>query len=368
MFRQIAVFFIVMIITLQYSVREISKKNCIIAVSIVMTVLCGLRTWWSGDLIKYYTLYCSCNSDEWREAVFGRPSNVGLRLLFRISGILGGSYEGCLFIIALFSAITLGILIYRYSPSPYWSYLMYIAMGFYLFTFSGLKQAIAMSFLVIAMMMLLENKVVQFILFVIIAGIFHAPALIFFLAYPFCKFKMDVKFFLITIVFIILVVVNRNQIADFLGEMYYDTEKGFTASEIIGGRAIMMMLIIVAAQFLRPLRNEDTIYRKVFVIMILALVAQLFSVFNNVFTRLSDYFYQFVVLYIPLMLDPTYYRLSGDGKEKEYTRDNDIGLIISVAITAFSVWYYFWYLSGSTSYLNSIKFFWEIDAHSLYGA
>ena len=311
--------------------------------------------------MKYGTLYSQCNSTEWRGHIFGRINNIGIRLFFRLCGLLGVSYQASLFIITAFSIISLGILIYKYSPSPYWSYLIYIAMGFYLFTFSGLKQTIAMGFLVIAMMKLLEDKIGKYILFVIIAGVFHAPAFIFFLALPFCKVKLSGKFLVIVIVLAILVIANRNQIAEFLSEMYYDSEKDFTASKLIGGRALMMAFIMVIAQFLRPLRNDDTVYRKIFGLMILAFVTQFFSVFNNIFTRLADYFYQFVILYIPMMIEPAYVRLNQMGKNKVYTRDNNLGIIIGLVITAFSVWYYYRYLNGTITYVNTIKFFWEVD-------
>ena len=366
MFRQLSLLFIVMVITLLYSAKSIDKKGCIYNVTIIMMLFSGLRTWWSGDLIKYYSLYRLCTGDNWKDYVFEKYNNIGLRLMFKVVASLGGSYEMCIFFIAAFSAITLGMLIYRYSPSPYWSYLMYITMGFYLFTFSGLKQTIAMGFITLAMMALIENKLLRYVVYILLGGFFHAPAMIFFIAFPFAKFKLNIKFFLITAVFMIMVFLFRNQVAGFLSEMYYSTERELNASEIIGGRALMMIFIATIAQFLRPVTEEDTIYRKVFGVMILALIAQFFSVFNNVFTRLADYFFQFVVLYIPLMLEPSFYRLSATGNGKKYTKDNDLGIIIGLAITAFSIWYYTRYINASLSYINSIKFFWEIDAQRLY--
>ena len=67
---------------------------------------------------------------------------------------------------------------------------MFIAMGFYIFTFSGLKQTCAMGFVIFAMMAILDNRPVRFVLWVLIASVFHAPALVFLAAYPMRKRRL----------------------------------------------------------------------------------------------------------------------------------------------------------------------------------
>ena len=184
-----AVLFIALLYPLRPTLKR--KKNVVQIITVVLTAFSGLRSWWMGDLIKYYTLYRSCNGPDWETAVVGKWTNMGIRVFFRLMGTVGVSYDVCLFIIAAFAAISLGILVYRYSTSPFVSYLMYIGMGFYLFTFSGLKQTIAMGFLCFAMMSLLNRKLAPFIIWTAVAGFFHAPALIFLLAYPFANKKVD---------------------------------------------------------------------------------------------------------------------------------------------------------------------------------
>ena len=103
---------------------KVLRKQCVICVTIVMTLFSGLRTWWFGDLIKYFTGYRNCNSVDGWNYVFFEFGNVGIRIFFRIMGTLGVSYDICIFLIALFSASMLVLLVYRYSPSPYCSYLL----------------------------------------------------------------------------------------------------------------------------------------------------------------------------------------------------------------------------------------------------
>ena len=132
----------------------------------------------------------------------------------------------------------------------------------------------------------------------------------------------------------------------------------------MGFKAIFMALIMVMALVLRPLRSHDVLYRQVFNIMLIAAIVQTFSVYDHVFTRLADYFYQFVVLFVPLMLE------SGTDQSKQfpehryhirYWSGRSLALI-RTCVLAFSIWYYLYQLAGSALLLERFHFVWEVDA------
>lgn len=371
--KQIIVLLAIMAITLfffRFNDNKHDRKVCISIVTVIMTFFSGLRSWWMGDLIKYYTLYRNCNGDEWSSFVFDDKNNIGIRLFFRTMGMVGISYDVCIFIIAAFSAITLSIVIYKYSPAPYWSYLMYIAMGFYLFTYSGLKQTIAMGFLMLAAIGIFEDKPKKFLAFTIIAALFHLPALIFLASYPIAKKKINKTYFLILVVAIVCILVFKDQIVSILSESYYDNEHSFSASKTVGGRTLVMILIIALGAFLRPPRQGDKIYCRVFNLMVIAALIQYFSIFNNVFTRLADYYYQFIVLFMPMMLESGEHQLQANQSPEYAIKFNEkyVYFILSIFITAFALWFYNSTINGSQAFLNDYKFFWEIDPYSLYGS
>lgn len=361
----------VVMITAFYALgRQVSyrKRRCIVAVTAVMTLFSGLRSWWLGDLIKYYTQFLNCTGPDWREIVFEDFDNIGIRLFFHYGNAVGLSFEACLFLIAAFSAITLGVLIYRYSPSPYWSYLMYIAMGFYIFTFSGLKQTIAMGFLCLAMIGLMEGKLFQFLIWTLIAGAFHMPALIFAAAYPFARKKPDLLYLLILAALIAAIYFFRNRIVSLLTEMYYEDEEFFEESSAVGGRFLMMLFILALGYFLRPLRASDVKYGYVFNLMVLAAALQTFAVYSNNFSRLADYYFQFVVLFIPLMMQPASQRAYDlPVSQRPIFPSREMLTLLGVGISLFAVWYYKGYVEACYALLKDFKFIWEIDPYSLYG-
>lgn len=372
---QMPLLIVVMAICAMYAMGErnhYTKRRCVVLISAIMGLFSGLRSWWMGDLIKYYTLYRRCVGPEWAEVVAENAANTGIRWFFHIAGWFGISYDNCILIIAIFVAATLGILIYRYSPSPYWSYLMYIAMGFYIFTYSGLKQSIAMGFVILAAMAMFEGKLRKFIVWVLVGSLFHAPTLIFLAAYPFCRQKINSRYFLVVLGVFAGMFLFRTQIGNLLSELYYDEQDSFALTDTfeVGGRFLMMLLIMALGVFLRPLRDWDRVYVQVFNLMVIAAALQTMSVFDNNFTRLADYYYQFIVLFLPMMME-----LGGSqAKKKPEHRheikyyDPNIYVALSLGITLFGLWYYRGFVSSSWPILQDFVFRWEIDPYSLYGS
>lgn len=343
------------------------RRLCIFSVTAILTCFSGFRSWWMGDLIKYYTLYCNCNGADWVTAVFKDDLNIGIRLFFKAMGSIGISYDICLFLIAAFSAITLGMLVYRYSPGPYWSYLIYIAMGFYLFTYSGLKQTIAMAFLMLAAIGIFEDRPGKFLGWTLVAATFHLPAAIFIVAYPVAKKKMDRYYVLILLIAVTVVFVFRDQIVGWFSEAYYEEETKYYAKKTIGGRALMIALFIAAGLILRPARQGDQIYSQVVNLMVVSALIQTFSVYDNVFTRLADYYYQFIVLFIPMMLESSDHQLKMRAQYRVRRFSLRSYRAAWLFVTVFCLWFYNNMISGGGSTISDYKFFWEIDPYALYG-
>ena len=356
-------FFVILTITAIYAIGQktkLNKKRCIQAVTVILTCFSGFRSYQMGDVFHYAYAYQTCTSPGWTLDL-GSNDTVGLQLLFYGAGKIGLNFQACLFIIAAFVAITLGVLIYKYSPSPFWSYAMYLGMGFYIASFNILKQIIAMGFIVLALMCILENKPIRFVLLVVIASLFHLPSVIFLVAYPFAKKKIDTTFFFIIVLTIVLVFSFRDQIVEQASTLYYEGDMAFENTETIGGRVIMMAIILILGLVMRPIREYDKIYSQIFNIMVLAVVVQTFSVYDNVFSRLADYFYQFVVVFIPLMLQPGWEQAEQYPEHVNEIRcyDKKLYQMIYILILIFTIVYYFAYINTSSALLSNFRFFWR---------
>lgn len=367
---------IVMIVTLVYSDKGCGnrniKKKIIEFITLVMSLFLGVRTWWMADLTKYHTQYLSCGGDDWREVVFGDFENMGLRLFFRLEYVLtDGNYQIALIIIAFFCMSCLGFVIYKYSVSPYWSYVMYITMGFYFFTFSGLKQSIAMAFLLLAFSGIIEQKLGYYIVMVLAAAFFHSPALIFLPAYVLVRKRIDKTYWLYLATLFAIFFLFQNKLVSFLSEMYYEEDLTLGVDGTVGGRFLMMLVMLVCGIIFRPPSEKDYVYNRVFNVTVFATLLQSFAMFGNEFSRLADYYFQFVILYVPFIFE---YR---QGRERHQLSMNAESAalqfnwksyqLIYFGVTVFSIWYFYNYIKGDISGILDYKFFWEV-AETTWGS
>tara|TARA_R110001606_G_scaffold24223_3_gene80430 strand:- start:8403 stop:9530 length:1128 start_codon:yes stop_codon:yes gene_type:complete len=86
--------------------------------------------------------------------------------------------------IAAIVAVSVSALIYRSKSDVLLCFLIFICLRYFSFTFTGLRQALAMSILFFAIKYLEKKKLVPFVVLTIVASSFHASAFIFMIAYP----------------------------------------------------------------------------------------------------------------------------------------------------------------------------------------
>lgn len=368
MFLQLTLFFAVMAITLVFAFNlniEKSKLMCVQVITVVLTAFSGFRSWRYGDLWHYCYVFWETNLPEWQLDTKNNTDTIGLQLLYRAFGQMGFGFETLLFFVAAFCAVALGIIVYRYSSSPYFSYLMYIALGNYLFTFSALKQAIASALVMLAFVEIIEKKPVRFVLLVLLAFIFHKPAILFLAAYFIANKKIDKIYFAVIAAAAVGVMFFIDEIVTWLSELYYETME-FEVKDDVGFKQVMMIAIIVFAFVLRPPKEFDRVYKCTFSIMVTAALLQAFAIYDNVFTRLADYYFQFFVIFVPLMLE------TGEEQKEMYPEHADkikctFGRyypFLKIGISAFAVFYYVWQLSLSGSLVSDFKFIWQDTGES----
>ena len=162
------------------------RKQYIVTMAVLHSLLSGLRyPFLTGDMQHYCYKYWHINENGWfSEDVFQEGRNFGFNWLMKFFSTLSdGEFQVFLIAVAIFIEAVVAFLIYKYSPLPWLSFLVWNCMGFYCFGFSAIKQSIAMGLVMIAFVGIMEEKPKLFALFTILAGFVHAPALIFLPAY-----------------------------------------------------------------------------------------------------------------------------------------------------------------------------------------
>lgn len=341
-------------------IRQRNKnKIFVVVVTLIMLGISGLRHMSVGtDLIAYYRQFVSISYMNSLAEVFTSQKNFGYALLNMVFiNIFGVKYQLFLFIIATISMISLGITIYRYSSAPYISFLLYMALGFYDFTFSGLKQTLALAFVLLSYKYICDRKPIKFTLMVALGATFHLSAFIFLPAYYIAHKKWSAGYACILILSYITMLVFRGQVAIFLAEMYKESGVSFSAEKFIGGKAIIILLLIVMGLVMnRTNINKDKNNMALFNIMLISFAIQTLSIYSHNFTRLNFYYFQFAILYVPKMIEN--YKASAPKLSSNRVSEK---IIMKVVLIVLTILYYLRWINNEIAPHGILpyKMFWQ---------
>lgn len=316
------------------------RKSYIVVMAVLHAFVSGFRyKYLTGDLIRYNTFFQDFRYFGWfSEEVFQEGRNFGFQWLMKlVCHITDGNYQIFLLIVAIIIEIAVAILIFNYSPKPWLSYLMWNCIGFYVFGFSAVKQSLAMAILIFSYIAIIEEKPKHFVLWTLLAGTIHLPALAFLPAYPISKLKLNIRTIIGYVVSAVTIFLLREPIVTAISDMYY-SEKDFAPDTFLGTRFLMMCLMLVIGALLKGFRGKH--FSSLFMLIGVAAIFQMFCGYDNVFTRLADYYFQFVILYVPMLFS--------DFEEEYYPKrlgpqlvfDEGMIKLFIVFIVVFAIFFY----------------------------
>lgn len=270
-----------------------------------------------SDLGRYHTHFITYGNmaitDILRES--GRD-NIGFYLYNSIIySITKGNYQAFISITSLITFLPVVRMIRKTIGYSITALYVYMSMGFYSFQFSGLKQAIAMGMLALAMIDLIENNRRSFYVWALVAVLFHYPALVFLPAYELTHQRISNGYKVISCILVVIIFVFRDQIVTFLGEGYETTIE--TSRVGVGGKVLLMIAMLIYSYiFYKPNeRNEISVY--LFRILVIATVLQNFASFGNVFERWADYYFVYICLYFPRIFATSYAAVTNEKVKNE---------------------------------------------------
>lgn len=347
-----------------FSQKKESRKAYVVITAILHALVSGFRyKFLTGDLIKYNTLFYDYQFFGWfSEQVFQKGRNFGFNWLLKaVCHFTDENFQLFLFIVAVIVEVAVAIVVYKYSPLPWLSYAMWNCLGFYVFGFSAVKQSLAMAILMLSYICIIEKKPKQFVFWTLLASAIHLPALAFLPAYPISKLKLNLKTIIGYVVSAITIFVMREPLVTTLQDAYYE-DKEFAADTFIGTRFIIMLLMLVIGAIMKGFRGKH--FSSLFMLIGVAAIFQMFCGYDNVFTRLADYYFQFVILYIPMLFidfEEDAYPLRMGPK---IVFDESMTKMLIVFLVAFGIWFY-----NNSILLDDIiavddftnyRFFWEV--------
>lgn len=151
-------------------------------------------------------------------------------------------------IVSTCTLIPVSVIFYRYSRNVFISFTVYSALILYHFSFSGLRQALAIGIIVISYYFIVDRKPLWFTISVILAMFFHSSAVFFIVAYPLCNWiKMSNKQYLFIAIIAIVCLFFLRPLAESLMLVFFPEGRyaGYLSHEVTMSYNFMILLLVV---------------------------------------------------------------------------------------------------------------------------
>lgn len=168
------------------------RKYEVIFIGIVLFLFAALRHSSVGiDLQRYCANYKNVANLSFSQILSpdSRFRDPVFHCFLHILSFVSKDPQFMIVVISAWVAFCFSYFTYHSKGNVLITYLLFICLRIYSFTFSGLRQAIAMGFIWLAFVMLQKNKKILFLIFVISGTLFHASAIAFLLALPLMYIK-----------------------------------------------------------------------------------------------------------------------------------------------------------------------------------
>lgn len=343
------------------------KKYYILLMTLLHIFVSGFRYYhMTGDLMKYHNTFLILGEAEWLgEDILNGGKNFGFLMYLKLFHHLsGGDFQSVLISIAVIIHLILGYMVYRYSPAPWMSYLAWNCLAFYVFGFSALKQSLAMALVMLSFDGIYRRKPWFFLLCMAFAGAVHMPALVFLPAYPLCRVRLNSGILLLYVFCGAALFLFKEQFVNLIQAFYYPDGKEFTYTGPPGSRFIMILGFSLFSILLTGF--DDPALEKLMHLMVIASMLQMLSGFDNVFTRLTDYYFQFSVFYLPLLFFPDTKPKRQHPLQPLFPFNARSRRTLALLLCVFLIWYYHTcYIGITVSYhvddYTNYRFMWDVN-------
>lgn len=372
---------ILFIILCGYVFRDNKKRFLIFAFFALFFVMAFRHALMVGydSTSSYYDLFTKIQSNklEW--------PNIGLPIVMKIIHLFKGEYQWVIVFSATWVCCAYYKLLVKYSENGFISVMWFMGMLYYTFLFSALKQAWAMGFICFAFDAIFKKRPIRFFVLIVLAALFHFPALIFLPAYWISKLKINRAFPILMLGLLVIVFIFRTQILNLMVSTYSSGENEYSSDVQFIGSKVVLMILMLAFGFYQYFKHNYLNYfcLNLFSLLIyfmgIAVVIQTFCYYSNVFERLADYYFQFSILYVPLLISNNEFEVnqidkndlphmkdissSSATKAKKKIRNyskNDISIstVFAIVITAFCIWRYISNMINDPL-MSPFYFFWQ---------
>lgn len=298
---------IVIIVRLYLFNRKKNKLFLNIAVFFLFFIAATRAIGFGTDVIRYINIYEGLNNISLSSllSIFfnGNLNDPFFYISSKFISLAGGSYRIWLALLSGIFVFSVARIIKKYSPYPLISIVGLISLGYFYFSLTGLRQTMALSFILLSYPYLRDKKLKGFMILVFIGSLFHSSALIFLISYPLVNMKIGIKHVILIISALITSIFFEGYIrslvaligwTDNLSE-YVSQESSLSYSGLIIQLIIFVFCIFFSKNILKKNKEDLSLYN----LLLLGMIFQAFASVIAEFFRVSMYFSIFSIILIP---------------------------------------------------------------------
>ncbi len=348
----------------QRALREDERRSDrILLFSIVLIYLiCVLRSTTVGrDIPGYERIYEETIGIPWENFNYVNFEN-GYIFLMKVCIKLGLSFQAFFAVVYFIILWPIYLFIKKYSKNKLISVLMYVCYILFEFDLTGLRQALAISIVLLAFIALLEahrfNKMLYIVL-VLVAASFHKSAYVALVFLPLLAIHSLGWYAFSMVIATVVSILARQYLFVYIKELFGKDSFSLNAGLHIGGNIVFMMAIVAFVMFILFLQKRTAINEKGIqnveskeaTIDAFMLKAFMFGIVLSIFfgmetsARSFMYFSQTIMILLPNVCEKV-------DKRSKF-------LIKIILVSFFVVFFYFNTLQANSFDIVPYRFFWE---------
>lgn len=280
---------------------KLTKKMYFVIITCLLSILSGMRGYDVGwDTRNYVFLFSRIQGFPFNNILLGDFGiEKGYVILEYIISIFTTNPTILFLIISFFYMISVGKFIYKNSEEPVMSYILFIALGFFTFSMTALRQTVAIGIILFSYEFIRNRKFMPYLLTVLLASTFHYSALVFLPAYFIAYKKFTKPYIFFTVLTIPTVYIFRDIAFGIVNRI---SRYEYSTIETQGPITLLLLMITVfiggiiqIKQVLRKDEGNIFFYNMTFISIILAIMAFI----HPVALRAGYYYSIFSIVFIP---------------------------------------------------------------------
>lgn len=287
------------------------NKYFLIIAALFLFLIATFRSFEFGtDLAIYIPRYENMKYLNYKDVIdnslYGNQKDLAFYLFSKFLSNFNFSSRGYISVLSLIFLMSFFKTVNLYSPLPLLSIVSFLSLGYFSFSLTGLRQSIALAFILFSYQYFKENKIFRFIITVVIGSLFHSSALIFLIVYPFSKIKGIPRRPLILTLAILITLFFEGILRNFISIMSWNESLGNYATQTVSlsfaGAFIQIMIYLFCLYYKKDVLKLNSKNIILYDLLALGIVFQIFSTIVAEFFRISMYFSIFSIILIPLAI------------------------------------------------------------------